>query len=94
MKHSSTCLANRHDRSRDDECTCGAVRDALIAKAFTPASRADAETCSMEDLEAASTMLDRVMAGLCQSCGKKEGCTCRFVDPKNPLGIVIGFQNA
>ena len=24
-KHAPTCLANRHDRSRDHECTCGAL---------------------------------------------------------------------
>jgi len=54
-------------------------REALIARVYSPESRIDAETASMEDLEAASTMLDRVMAGLCQNCGKKVGCTCNFM---------------
>ena len=49
---------------------------------------------SIEDLEVAEIIFDRFMAGCCQNCGKKVGCTCSYVDPKKPLGIVIGFQNA
>ncbi len=49
----------------------------------------------IEELEVAEILFDRVIAGLCQNCGKKEGCTCTYVDPKNsPLGIVVGCQNA
>lgn len=37
------------------------------------------QNVSIEDHEAAKTILDRVMAGLCQNCGKKESCTCKFI---------------
>lgn len=83
MKHSSTCLANRHDRSRDDECSCGAIkqrRKALAQKVYGhDVLQADIDASSTEDLEAGAKIFDRVMAGLCQNCGKKEGCTCNFV---------------
>jgi len=48
---------------------------------------------SIEDLEAAEIIYDRVTAGNCQNCGKNEDCTCVFVDPNNPGKTVVGFQN-
>lgn len=55
-------------------------REQLIARVYSQGSRADAETCSMEDLEAGASILDRVMDGTCQNCGMKEGCTCLLLD--------------
>lgn len=49
---------------------------------------------SIEDLEAAEIIFDRVMAGTCQNCGKTKDCTCVYIDSKKPLGVVVGFQNA
>ena len=37
------------------------------------------QNVSIEEHEAAETIMDRVTAGLCQNCGKKEGCTCTYV---------------
>ena len=54
------------------------------------------QNISIADHEVAEIILDRVMAGLCQACGKQEGCTCVYVasTPDNPLRTVVGFQNA
>lgn len=41
--------------------------------------RDDADSASIEELEAAEQTLDRVLVGGCQNCGKKEGCTCKFI---------------
>lgn len=73
MKHSSTCLANRHDRSRDAECTCGAVQ--ALRSVIAPL------TANSEELQAAETIIDRVRNGLCQNCGTKDtDCTCNVID--------------
>lgn len=47
---------------------------------------------NIEDYEAGEAILDRVMAGLCQNCGKKEGCTCPLISSEIDSAIVGGLK--
>lgn len=75
--------------------TCRTCSNDVSAEWFTQCPDCIAQNVSIEDHEAAEIILDRVLAGTCQNCGKTE-CSCVYVasTPNNPLRTVIGFQNA
>ncbi|MHA2279720.1 MAG: hypothetical protein ACXAC5_02335 [Promethearchaeota archaeon] len=73
---------------------CKTCPNDVSANWFTQCPDCIAQNITIEDHEAAEITLDRVLAGSCQNCGKTEGCTCVYIAPDNPLGTVVGFQNA
>ncbi len=88
--------ARRKWQREEAKATCKTCTNKVSQPWFRQCDSCIAQRVTSEDHEAAETILDRVLAGLCQNCGKKEGCTCVYVasTSDNPLRTVIGFQNA
>lgn len=60
----------------------GEAREHLAKKVYGSLKYADEETnADPSDLAVGAAMLDRVLAGLCQSCGLiPEECNCTFIN--------------
>ena len=58
--------------------TCKTCSNKVSQPWFLQCDSCIAQNVNIEDYEVGEAILDRVLAGLCQNCGKK-GCGCTFI---------------
>ena len=59
--------------------TCKTCTNKVSQPWFTQCDDCIEQRITIEEYEVAEAIVNRVLAGCCQNCGKKETCTCKFI---------------